>query len=115
MYLCTAAGRWWRASLQASLRAADEPVYGHPALLAAVAAIERCTREGEKVLVFGRYTRPMQVLEQLLHTREMLRRLVDGRYWPKSRLRESSDGAGQRTAVRAAQKQWAHEHGVAHL
>ncbi|MBR8347488.1 DEAD/DEAH box helicase [Burkholderia ambifaria] len=105
---------WWRASLQASLRAADEPVYGHPALLAAVAAIEQRTGGGEKVLVFGRYTRPMLALEQLLNAREMLRRLADGRYWPQSRLREGGDGVDQWPAVRAAQKQWAQEHGAPH-
>ncbi len=105
---------WWRASLQASLLAADEPVYGHPALLAAVAAIECRTSKGEKVLVFGRYTRPMQALEQLLNAREMLRRLADGRYWPQSRLREGGDGVDQWPAVRAAQKQWAREHGASH-
>lgn len=105
---------WWRASLQASLRAVDEPVYGHPAILAAVAAIEQRTGVGDKVLVFGRYTRPMQALEQLLNAREMLRRLAQDRYWPQSRLRESSDGVDQWPAVRAAQAQWAQERGSPH-
>lgn len=105
---------WWRTSLKASLSAADEPVYGHPALLAAVAAIERRTSNGEKVLVFGRYTRPMQALEQLLNSREMLRRLADGRYWPQSRLREGRDGVDQWPAVRVARKQWVQEHGAPH-
>jgi hypothetical protein len=105
---------WWRASLRASLRAADEPVFGHPALLAAVAAIEQRTGKYEKVLVFGRYTRPMQALEQLLNAREMLRRLADGRYWPQSRLREGGEGVDQWPAVRAAQKLWALEHGEPH-
>ncbi|KQW57054.1 hypothetical protein ASC92_12380 [Variovorax sp. Root411] len=105
---------WWRASLQASLRAVDEPVYGHPALLAAVGAIEQRTGEGDKVLVFGRYSRPMQALEQLLNAREMLRRLAEGRYWPQSRLREGGDGVDQWPAVRAAHKQWAQERRAPH-
>lgn len=105
---------WWRASLRASLNAADEPVFGHPALLAAVAAIEQRTEKGEKVLVFGRYTRPMQAMEQLLNAREILRRLADGRYWPQSRLREGGDGVDQWPAVRAALKQWAQERDQPH-
>jgi len=104
---------WWRASLQASLRAVNDPVHGHPALGAAVTAIEQRTRGGEKVLVFGRYNRPMQALEHLLNAREMLRRLADGRYWPQRRLREGPDD-DEWPAVRAAHSQWTQEHGAPH-
>lgn len=105
---------WWRASLVASLGEVEDAVYGHPALLAAIAAIEARTAENQKVLVFGRYTRPMQALEQLLNAREMLRCLADGRYWPQRRLREDVGGADQRRAVAAALRQWELERGQRH-
>ena len=105
---------WWRASLRASLREIEDAVYGHPALLAAVAAIDARTQVQQKVLVFGRYTRPMQALEQLLNAREMLRCMADGRYWPQRRLREDISGADQRRAVAAALRQWEEERGQKH-
>lgn len=105
---------WWRASLVASLREVEDAIHGHPALLAAIAAIEARTAENQKVLVFGRYTRPMQALEQLLNAREMLRCLADGRYWPQRRLREDAGGADQRRAVAEALRQWELERGQKH-
>lgn len=105
---------WWRASLLASLREVEDAVYEHPALLAAVAAIEARTAESQKVLVFGRYTRPMQALEHLLNAREMLRCLVDGRYWPQRRVREDASGTEQRRAIATALRQWEREHGQEH-
>lgn len=57
-------------------------LYSHPAILAAVRLIEDYTARGEKVLVFGRFLKPMGVLTRLLDAREMLRRLRDGKHWP---------------------------------
>lgn len=104
---------WWRDALLQSLLEVDDPLYEHPALKAAVHRIESytqgdCTKPPEKVLVFGRYTRPLQALEQLLNARELLRRLAEGKYWPQSHLR--TDVRDQRPAVRAAYRQWEAEH-----
>jgi superfamily II DNA or RNA helicase len=108
-----ARAKWWRNVLLAALRSVKDPIFAHPAIAAAVAAIERRTGAGEKVLVFGRYTRPMQTLEQLLNAREMLRRLAQGRYWPQSILRDGA-GTSQWPAVRAAYMQWENENGIPH-
>ncbi len=108
-----ARAKWWRNVLLTALRSVKDPIFAHPAIAAAVAAIERRTGAGEKVLVFGRYTRPMQTLEQLLNAREMLRRLAQGRYWPQSILRDGA-GTSQWPAVRAAYMQWQNENGIPH-
>lgn len=110
---------FWRASLRASLRAAGDATYEHPVLREAVRAIEmRAVKPAagnrKKVLVFGRFTRQMQALEQLLNARELLRRLAENRYWPQRRLREGSDGLDQWPAIRAAHRQWAEENGAPH-
>lgn len=57
-------------------------LYAHPALLEAVRVIESYTLRDEKVLVFGRFIKPMTALTRLLDMREMLRRLHDGKSWP---------------------------------
>jgi hypothetical protein len=110
---------FWRAALRASLRAVGDATYEHPVLRDAVRAIEKravepVPGEREKVLVFGRFTRQMQALEQLLNARELLRRLAEDRYWPQRRVRASADGLDQWPAVRAAYRQWAEEHGAPH-
>jgi hypothetical protein len=58
-----------------------------------VRQIEAYTRAGEKVLVFGRFLTPMNVLTRLLDAREMLRRLRDGQHWPASGIGESNIAA----------------------
>lgn len=63
------------------LEPAGQNPYQHPALLAAVTAIESITMPTgtaapEKVLIFGRFTAAMQRLTDLLNAREMVRRLV---------------------------------------
>jgi superfamily II DNA or RNA helicase len=107
---------FWRASIRASLRATGDAIYEHPVLREVVRAIEErsvnpTVGKSEKVLVFGRFTRQMHALEQLLNSREMLRRLVENRYWPQQRLREGGDGLDQWPATRAALRQWAEERG----
>lgn len=72
-------------------------LYSHPAILAAARLIEGYTAKGEKVLVFGRFIKPMEVLTRLLDAREMLRRLRDGTHWPAASIRKES-----LAAVRAA-------------
>lgn len=72
-------------------------LYSHPALLATVRTIESYTENGEKVLVFGRFIKPMQALTRLLDAREMLRRLREKQHWPAR-----SVGKDSIAAVRAA-------------
>lgn len=64
----------------------SETLYTHPAILSAVRLIEGYAKQGEKVLVFGRFIAPLEALTRLLDAREMLRQLAhaDG-HWP-SRL-----------------------------
>lgn len=82
------AGFWTEA-----FTAESNDIYSHPAILAAVRQIEAYTRAGEKVLVFGRFLTPMNVLTRLLDAREMLRRLRDGQHWPASGIGESNIAA----------------------
>lgn len=72
-------------------------LYSHPAILATVKLIENYTAKGEKVLVFGRFIKPIDALTRLLDAREMLRRLSAKRHWPASSVPEKS-----RLAVQAA-------------
>lgn len=105
-------GAWWR-DLIAPIMAADrDALYDHPAILSAVHAIEELTARDEKVLekvlVFGRFTRPLRALVSLLNAREMFRRLAAGRAWPQSKVHQGH-GQGKEDdewpAVRAAHRQ----------
>ena len=64
----------------------EDEIYTHPAILKAVETIEGYTNKGEKVLVLGRFIKPLKALTGLLDAREMLRCLQsDGnRHWPGS-------------------------------
>lgn len=82
---------WWQEILAAPFQGQDNVLFTHPAILKAVEAIEEVTQRGEKVLVFGRFRRPMQALTQLLNAREMLRCLDEGRFWPQSGLNSEEE------------------------
>lgn len=93
---------WWKKVLQNAVsQAAPEggAAYTHPALLAAVEAIEAVAKH-EKVLVFGHYRAPMHALEHLLNARAMLRALADGEPWAQSLVH-----ANDRAAVQVAHRQ----------
>lgn len=107
--------RWWSETIVQALRGKDDAaLFEHPAIRAAVDSIETCTREGEKVLVFGRFTRPLQALVGLLNAREMLRRVGQNRPWPQSKVHgDPHGGTGEWPAVRAAYRQlYGHSPGV---
>ncbi|WP_243439378.1 helicase-related protein [Fundidesulfovibrio soli] len=96
---------WWMDIMRSALAEGERVLFRHPAILAAVEEIEKHTRQGEKVLVFGRYTRPMQALVHLLNAREMIRCISggEGRYWPQSKVRKSLTAEDDELqAVRAA-------------
>lgn len=83
---------WWGRVLAGPFRgveAAEVPLYEHPAISAAVEAIERVAQAGEKVLVFGRFTRPMRALVNLLNARQMLRVIDSGDgFWPQEQVHD---------------------------
>jgi superfamily II DNA or RNA helicase len=54
--------RWWLNVISRAFDDSDASLFYHPAILKCVEAIEQETRRGEKVLVFGRFTRPMKAL-----------------------------------------------------
>lgn len=94
---------WWQqVMLRASKGATSGHValYDHPAVLAAVAAIEKVCLRDEKVLVFGRFTRPLRSLVELLNARAMLRSVHTNQLWPQSKVHEN-----EWAAVEAAHRQ----------
>lgn len=97
---------WWKQVLAGAfgqqgdfIPSSDDALFEHPAILAAVQAIEAVCLPPveEKVLVFGRFTRPMKALVQLLNARAMLRCLDSGQHWPQKLLDDT-----QRHALSAA-------------
>ncbi|WP_298068788.1 SNF2-related protein [uncultured Mailhella sp.] len=84
---------WWLKVLGRNFANGDDVLFSHPAILAAVNKIEELSKAGEKVLVFGRFNRPLQALTRLLNAREMLRALDEGRPWPQSKVREEEKAA----------------------
>jgi len=80
--------KWWQSQLNPVLNTGEgTTLFTHPAILAAVEAVEEVCSRDEKVLVFGRFTRPMTALVQLLNAREMLRTLKSKQdYWPHEQL-----------------------------
>lgn len=83
---------WWVSTLQGALANDPDILFDHPAILAAVRIIEEEVDRGEKVLVFGRFTRPMRALVNLLNARQMLRiveplsELPSQRPWPQRKV-----------------------------
>jgi hypothetical protein len=95
---------WWLAILKSGFSANEYLLFDHPAILATVKAVEAETIRGEKVLVFGRFTRPLRALVQLLNAREMLRRIESHQPWPQAKVH--GEGADSEwPAIRAAHRQ----------
>lgn len=76
---------WWQKVMTQPFEK-DEglTLLDHPAILAAVKRIETVCQQGGKVLVFGRFTRPLRALVDLLNARELLRCIDEKRPWPQS-------------------------------
>ncbi len=92
---------WWASTLREALPNDRENIlFDHPAILAAVRTIEEETERGEKLLVFGRFTRPMRALVSLLNARQMLKAVEQESPWPQTKVHED-----ERPAVRAARRQ----------
>lgn len=99
--------KWWASVLRDALTNDRDFLYDHPAILAAVKIIEEETERGEKVLVFGRFTRPMRDLVSLLNARQMLKAIEHKRPWPQSKVHVSRDRPefDEWPAVHAAHRQ----------
>ncbi len=100
--------KWWRESIGRSLGNGDEALLFHPAMLKAVETIEKATKDGEKVLVFGKFTRPMRALVSLLNAKAMLTAIEADTPWPQAVIHgEQNDSLNQSDwpAVRAAREQ----------
>ncbi len=83
---------WWKkVMIQPFVNNDGSALFDHPAILAAVEEIEAICRQGEKVLVFGRFTRPLRALVQLLNAREMLRCVDANLPWPQSKVHENDN------------------------
>lgn len=100
--------QWWLENIKGAFADKDNSLFDHPAILATVNAIEKATEKGEKVLVFGRFTRPLRTLVDLLNAREMLRRLQKNQPWPQAKVHGSKDADADNSewpAVKAAHRQ----------
>jgi hypothetical protein len=95
---------WWRQSLINAISTEGNELFDHPTILAAVETIESYTAKQEKVLVFGRFNRPLRALSQLLNAREMLRRVAGGQTWPQAKV-HGARGDAEWRAVEAANRQ----------
>jgi superfamily II DNA or RNA helicase len=91
---------WWKNNIKTAFAKEDALLFDHPAILAAVHSIEEANQQGEKVLVFGRFTLPLKALVDLLNAREMLRQIEKDRPWPHSKVHD-----GEWPAVYAAHRQ----------
>lgn len=93
----------WQALAREVTGEGGDAIFSHPAITRAVIEIESLVREGQKVLVFGRFKRPLRALTFLLDAREMIRRISAEdeavTRWPDSKLPK---GTEQRKALRAA-------------
>ena len=82
-------------------------MFDYPTIQRVVNEIQ-AKHEGEKVLVFGKFTRPMRALVNLLNAHEMLRCLEKGIPWPQSQVHEVSGGKdddSEWAAIQAVQRQ----------
>lgn len=93
---------WWLSVLKESVASGEghNAIMDHPGINAALQSIEDAHQKGEKVLVFGRYTKPMRALVSLLNAREMLLSLDAGRPWAQAVIQRDDE-----PAVRAAIRQ----------
>jgi len=98
---------WWTNVIRSAFTERENILFDHPAIRAAVDTIEAVTRQNEKVLVFGRFTKPLRALTLLLNARELLRRVVVGNYWPQAKVHAvpGDGGLDEPSALRAARRQ----------
>ncbi|WP_027779933.1 helicase-related protein [Paraburkholderia caledonica] len=83
--------QWWFDAATRAFLSSESALHDHPAICAAIGAIEETTALGEKVLVFGRFTRPLRSLVDLLNARAMLRCLDSNGtdLWPRRKVHDT--------------------------
>jgi hypothetical protein len=96
--------QWWLNVLRPAFSRGEDALFDHPAIGGAIRTIEEVTGRGEKVLVFGRFVRPLRALVDILNAREMLRRIEKNEPWPQSKVHDAADGS-EWPAVQAAHRQ----------
>lgn len=87
--------KWWRSVLASVSKSGTHELFDHPAIVAAAGHIDTVCQRNEKVLVFGRFTRPLRALTQLLNAREMLRSWDKDHAWPQASIDNDMVGAVQ--------------------
>ena len=99
--------QWWQSIIANSYQSGVESLYSHPAILKVINEIEKDLSQDQKTLVFGKMTKPMRALVNLLNAREMLRLLKQENYWPQSKIHTSTENSSEseELAVKAALKQ----------
>ncbi|TGE84808.1 type III restriction endonuclease subunit R [Pseudoalteromonas sp. KS88] len=99
--------QWWQSIIANSYQSGEESLYSHPAIIKVIEEIEKDLSKNQKALVFGKMTKPMRALVNLLNAREMLRSLQQEKYWPQSKIHTSAENSAEseELAVLAALKQ----------
>lgn len=99
--------QWWQSIIANSYQSGDESLYSHPAILKVINEIESDLSQGQKALLFGKMTKPMRALVNLLNAREMLSSLQQARYWPQRKIHVAKENSSEseELAVKAALEQ----------
>ena len=67
-------------------------LFYHPNILASTKFIEdNYSLRKKKILVFGRFTRPLKALCELLNAREIVRRVQNSEFWPQFKLNKEEE------------------------
>ncbi len=82
---------WWLECISENFLHTNNSLYRHPSILKAIEKIEEICSKGEKVLVFGRFTKPMKALEELLNARELIRCVENNLLWPHAEINSDQE------------------------
>ncbi|MBC7390922.1 MAG: DEAD/DEAH box helicase family protein [Opitutaceae bacterium] len=101
---------FWKRMIINAVPQKGNHLFQHPAILTAIKCIEDdYTKHNSKVLVFGKFTKPMKALVLLLNSREMIRRLDEGKNWPQYTIRKEEEMAVKHALIQLKdelQKTW---------
>jgi len=96
--------QWWINNITHLFKDGENSLYEHPAIIKAAKSIETSIIRKDKVLVFGRFTKPLRALVNLLNARAMLKALNSNEPWSQSKVHKD-DYEDEWPAVRAAHTQ----------
>jgi superfamily II DNA or RNA helicase len=80
-----ARAKWWLRVMQKNL-SSSHALYQHPAIIKAVQCVEKITKDGEKVLVFGTFTAPLRAFTELLNARFLVQAIKNGGSVPLEKI-----------------------------